>query len=195
LVKRCYGATKLNWLYEAYLEQTIPGQDCEFNSAEWVGCLTISGGTYSGSAQHCEYFYTSLNLNDVPTPELWEQVVQILLSKFPDINWSTNLEDNTFTITSDCDGEDDPLQGAYVELSLKIIVDVTCNQRVVTPTPTPTPSTTPPVFDCELVVIGEGRELSCGLIVVGSAREIDCLLDVDTSVRDLSCDLGIISKI
>jgi hypothetical protein len=95
----------------------------------------------------------------VPTPELWEQVVQILLSKFPDINWSTNLEDNTFTITSDCDGEDDPLQGAYVELSLKIIVDVTCNQRVVTPTPTPTPSTTPPVFDCELV-------LSCDLGII-----------------------------
>ena len=185
-------------LYESYLEAIINGQNCDFNWATWSACLTISGASYSGSAQHCEYdFYYSDNLQDVPTPELWAQIVEQLLQQFPDISWVVDLENNTYTITSTCDGEDDPLKGAFVELSLFIRMDVDCQGQRPQPTPsiTPTPSVTPPVFDCELVVIGEGRELSCGLIVVGSAREIDCLLDVDTSVRDLSCDLGIISKI
>ena len=193
-------------LYEAYLNASLPGQICDFNYAVWSACLTISGDSYNGSGENCVYdFFFSNTLDDVPTPELWEQVVQNLLSLFPDINWTTNLENNTYTITSNCDGDDDPLRGAYVELSISIEIDLSCTnnrpkptpslkpQPTLTPTPsiTPTPTPTKPDFECELVVVGGGRELSCTLEVIASVRDIDCLLDVDTSVRDLSCELGV----
>ena len=96
-------------LYEAYLQASISGSTCVFNSADWFACLTISGSSYPASGQICEYFYSSNSLDDVPTLQLWEQTVQILLSQFPDISWTTNIENNTYTITSNCDGDDDPI--------------------------------------------------------------------------------------
>lgn len=184
-------------LYEAYQQASIPGSTCVFNYAEWLACLTISGSSYPASGQICEYFYSSNSLDDVPTLQLWEQTVQILLSQFPDISWTTNIENNTYTITSNCDGDDDPLKGAFVELSMQIFVDVTCSGNKFKPTPsitptptntpniTPTPTPTQPQRDCELIIVGSFRQLRCELDVITVTNEPTQIINSEKSVKFL----------
>ena len=129
---------------------------------------------------------------------MWEQTVQILLSQFPDISWTTNIENNTYKITSNCDGDDDPLKGAFVELSMQIFVDVTCsgnNRPIPTPSITPTPTNTPnitptptptqPQRDCELVIVGSFRQLRCELDVITVTNEPTYIINSENSVKFL----------
>ena len=69
-------------LNEAYLDLNQEGLNCELVSATFTGVLTISGGSYGVGQTLENEFYTTNDLNDVPSDNLWESVVDGLLSQF-----------------------------------------------------------------------------------------------------------------
>lgn len=131
-------------LNEAFLDLNLPGYDCYLESAIFRGVLTISGGSYGGGITYEEEFYTGYTLNDVPSDNDWENVVNNLLSNYTGFTYETNIFNNTFTLVGNCDGDEDPTNGAHVELRAEIDLDVNCIYRV-PPSPTPTPSITPTI--------------------------------------------------
>jgi len=132
-------------LNEAFLDLNRIDENCELVDATFKGVLTISGGSYGAGQTIENEFYTEYTLNDVPTNEEWETVVDGMLSQFTGITYSTNITNNIFTIQGLCDGDEDPTNGAYVDLRVEISLNVECNGRGITPTPTPTKSVTPSI--------------------------------------------------
>ena len=131
-------------LNETFLDLNQPGYDCYLESAIFRGVLTMSGGSYGGGYTYEDEFYTGYTLNDVPSDNQWETVVDGLFSNFTGITYSVDIIDNTFTVNGICDGDQDPTNGAFVELKLEIDIEVNCENRVA-PTPSVTPSITPTI--------------------------------------------------
>jgi hypothetical protein len=129
-------------LNEAFLDLNIPGSNCELVSATFKGVLIVSGGSYGAGQTAQTEFYTGYTLNDYPTNEQWETVVDGLLSQFSGITFTTNITNNIFTIQGICDGDQDPTNGAFVELRAEISLDVRCDGSRVLPSPSVTPSNT-----------------------------------------------------
>ena len=195
-------------LGEAFLDLNIPDSNCELVSATFKGVLTISGGSYGIGKTVENEFYTGYTLNDYPTNEEWEEVVDGLLSEFTGITFTTDIVNNLFTIQGICDGDEDPTNGAFVELRVEINLDVECDDGRILPTPsitpsitatpsitpsvtitpgaspsvTVTPSSTPPPFNCELVIIGSSRQLTCNLEIDYSVRTLNCNLIISGSI-------------
>lgn len=191
-------------LNEAFLDLNIPGSNCELVSATFKGVLTISGGSY-GQGQTIEnIFYTGYTLDDYPSNEEWESVVQEMLSQFTGITYSTDLLKNSFSIEGICDGDEDPTNGAFVELRTEITLDVICEGSRGLPTPSVTPSITQTPTTTPSVTLTPGvspsvtptitpsstpAPINCELVVVGSSRQLACDLEIGYSVRTLSCNL------
>jgi len=135
-------------LNEAFLDLNQEDANCYLESAEFIGYLTISGGSYGTNTGYSESFYTTTDLNDVPSDNLWEETVGNLISNYTGITYSTDLLNNIFSIQGICEGDVDPTNGAFVELRVEIDLDVNCEippTPGLTPTPTPTPSITPTI--------------------------------------------------
>ena len=92
-------------LNEAFLDLNQPGNNCDLVSATFTGILTISGGSYGVGQTVTDTFYTTNDLNDVPSDNEWESVVNGLLSQFSGITYSTDILNNIFTVSGDRDWE------------------------------------------------------------------------------------------
>ena len=138
-------------LNEAFIDLTSGDTNCVLNEVVFYVNITLSGGTISPAVVISEPFYTGTTLNDYPSDEEWLDAVNTVLSSIPEIgSYTLDLNNNQLIIYSDCDGEDDPLRGAYFKLSSKLVLDIDCDIPLtptptpsVTPTQTPTPSNTP----------------------------------------------------
>ena len=111
----------IEMLNEGYLDITSGYTNCVFNSAELICEIDINGSAFT------QTFYTATTLNDVPQDTVWQSVIENILSGIPQIeSYEINLLNNTLTIYSNCDGDDDPLGDADFSLGLSIVYDVTC---------------------------------------------------------------------
>jgi hypothetical protein len=205
-------------LNEAFLDLNIPGSNCYFESAEFTGVLTISGGSYGVGQTVINNFYTGTTLTDVPSDNLWETIVQGMLSQFSGITYTTDLLNNIFTVKGDCNGDVDPLNGAFIELRVEIDINVNCAGRIgpVSPTPTSTvtPTVTPTITVTPSLTATPGATptstptvtltptpsstqpvYSCTLTVVGTSRQISCELNVEGSVNVVAYDLLSVGEI
>lgn len=205
-------------LNEAFLDLNIPGSNCYFESAEFTGVLTISGGSYGVGQTVINNFYTGTTLTDVPSDNLWETIVQGMLSQFSGITYTTDLLNNIFTVKGDCNGDVDPLNGAFIELRVEIDINVNCAGRIgpVSPTPTSTvtPTVTPTITVTPSITATPGATptttptvtltptpsstqpvYSCTLTVVGTSRQISCELNVEGSVNVVAYDLLSVGEI
>lgn len=129
----------LEMLNEGYLDITSGYTNCTFNSAIFTCEIIINGSAFT------ETFYTATTLNDVPQDTLWQSTIESILSGISEVqSYQIDLLNNTLTITSNCNGDVDPLADADFTLGLEIVYDVTCSGYLFpTPTPTPTPTATP----------------------------------------------------
>jgi len=108
-------------LNEGYLDITSGYTGCSLNSAELICQVDINGSAYT------QTFYTATTLNDVPQDTVWQTTIEDILSGIPQIqSYEINLLNNTLTIYSNCDGDEDPLSDADFSLSLTVVYDVTC---------------------------------------------------------------------
>lgn len=108
-------------LNEGYLDITSGYTGCSLNSAQLTCEVEINGSTYT------QTFYTTTTLNDVPQDTLWQTTIEDILSGILQVqSYEINLLNNTLTIYSNCDGDDDPLSDADFSLSLSIVYDVVC---------------------------------------------------------------------
>ena len=199
-------------LNEAFLDLNQPGNGCYLESAVFTGVLTISGGSYGVGQTIENEFYTGYTLNDVPSDNEWEIIVQGMLSQFSGITYTTDLLNNIFTVKGNCEGDIDPLNGAFIELKVEIEINVNCAGRIgpVSPTPTPTitPTTTPTITITPSITSTPGAtptttpsltitptpsstipSYDCTLTVIGSSRQLSCVLDVNGSVTSVAYDL------
>lgn len=122
----------IEMLNEGYLDIISGYTGCSFNSAELICEIDINGSAYT------QTFYTATTLNDVPQDSAWQSVIENILSGIPQIeSYEINLLNNTLTIYSNCDGDEDPLSDADFSLGFSVVYDVTCTGTLY-PTPTPT---------------------------------------------------------
>ena len=122
----------IEMLNEGYLDITSGYTGCSFNSAELICEIDINGSAFT------QTFYTATTLNDVPQDTVWQSTIESILSNISQIqSYNIDLLNNTLTILSNCNGDDDPLGDADFTLGLEIVYDVTCSGYVYPP-PTPT---------------------------------------------------------
>jgi hypothetical protein len=111
----------IEMLNEGYLDIISGYTGCSFNSAELICEVDINGTAYT------QTFYTATTLNDVPQDSVWQSTIENILSGIPQIqSYEINLLNNTLTIYSNCDGDEDPLSDADFSLGLSIVYDVVC---------------------------------------------------------------------
>lgn len=111
----------IEMLNEGFIDLTSGYTDCVFNSAELTCEITINGSAFT------ETFYTATTLNDVPQDTVWQSTIEGILSGITEISsYDINLLNNTLTITSTCDGDDDPLSDADFSLEFSIVYDIVC---------------------------------------------------------------------
>ena len=129
----------IEMLNEGYLDITSGYTNCVFNSAVLTCEIDLNGSAFT------QTFYTATTLNDVPQDTVWQSTIESILSSISEVDsYEVNLLNNTLTIYSNCDGDNDPLADADFSLGLEIVYDVTCSGYLYpTPTPTPTPTATP----------------------------------------------------
>jgi hypothetical protein len=108
-------------LNEGYLDITSGYTNCVFNSAELICEIDINGTAFT------QTFYTATTLNDVPQDTVWQSTIENILSGITQIqSYDINLLNNTLTILSNCNGDNDPLGDADFSLGLSIVYDIVC---------------------------------------------------------------------
>ena len=128
-------------LNEAFIDLTSGDTNCVLNEVIFYVNITLSGGSISPTIDVSEPFYTGTTLNDFPTDEEWVIAVDSILSSIPEIgNYYLDSNTNQLVLYSDCDGDEDPLRGAYFKLGTKLVLDIDCD---IPPTPSPTPTVSP----------------------------------------------------
>lgn len=111
----------LEMLNEGFIDITSGYTNCTLNSAELTCEIIVNGSAFT------ETFYTATTLNDVPQDTLWQSTIESILDGISDIqSYQIDLLNNTLTITSNCNGDSDPLSDADFSLSLTIVYDVVC---------------------------------------------------------------------
>jgi len=113
-------------LNEGFLDITSGRTNCILNDAIFGASVSITGSTgwVSGSTVP---FYTATTLNSVPTDSEWINTVESILNTIPEVGSVTiDLLNNQIIINSDCDGDDDPLKGAVIQIQLQITYDINC---------------------------------------------------------------------
>jgi uncharacterized protein (TIGR02145 family) len=114
-----------------------PGyNNCILTAATFQALVSI--GIFSASS----VFYTSNNLLDYPSDELWYSTIQGLLESLPQVgNVNINSSTNTIVITTNC--EESSLVNSNVKVKMRIDYDIECACPVPSPTQTPTQTPTP----------------------------------------------------
>ena len=111
----------LEMLNEGFIDITSGYTNCTLNSAELTCEIIVNGSAFT------ETFYTATTLNDVPQDTLWQSTIESILDGISDIqSYQIDLLNNTLTITSNCNGDSDPLSDADFSLNLTIVYDVVC---------------------------------------------------------------------
>lgn len=129
-------------LNESYLDASQGDTNCVIDTAVFTMNFTLSSDTVSYSFS--EDFYTGTTLTDVPSDNLWASTLDGVLSQITELqSYNINLFNNSYTLISNCDGDEDPLRNAYVQLELTIDVTVDCVTVVPVPPPSNTPTRTP----------------------------------------------------
>jgi hypothetical protein len=112
----------LEMLNEGYLDITSGYTNCVLNSAILSCEITINGSAFT------ETFYTATTLNDVPQDTLWQSTIESILDGITEVeSYTIDLLTNTLTITSNCNGDIDPLADADFSLGLEIVYDIVCS--------------------------------------------------------------------
>ena len=107
-------------LLEGYYELTSTDTNCILNEAIFVASVTVSGVTTT------EEFFTGTTLNEYPTTEEWDDVIETLLLGYDGISSVTfNVDKNKMTITTDCNSEVS-LDDADVVINMVINYDISC---------------------------------------------------------------------
>jgi len=107
-------------LLEGFYDLTSGDTNCILNSAIFEASVTISGITVN------QNFYLGHNLYDVPTNEVWAEVISNIISSYDGIgNVTYDLNTNQITIQTNCESGTVYLSaGVYV--SLNIYYDISC---------------------------------------------------------------------
>lgn len=115
------------------------GSNCEIVTGEFITVITVDGVEYEDS------FYTSTSLDDVPDTSLYVQSISDILDGISGVgSYEFDLENNKVSVYTDCENDDNALNGSIMCVKLTINYDIECNAPIiVTPSVTPTPSLTP----------------------------------------------------
>lgn len=107
-------------LLEGYYELTSTDTNCILNEAIFEASVTVSGVTKT------DEFFTATTLNEYPTIEEWDDVIETLLLSYDGISSVTfNVDKNKMTITTDCNSEVS-LNDADVIINMIINYDISC---------------------------------------------------------------------
>jgi len=112
-------------LNEAFLDTTQGNLNCVLHEAIYTLNFILSSSTINENFS--ESFYTGTTLTDVPSDNLWSSTLGSILSQITQLSsYDIDLFNNQYKLISDCDGDEDPLRGAYVKLELVIDMTTDC---------------------------------------------------------------------
>lgn len=107
-------------LLEGFNELTLNEFNCVLNQSIFEASVTVSGVT---TAQE---FYTGTTLNEYPTVNEWNDVIESMLLSYDGIASVTfNVDENKMTITTDCNSIVS-LNDADVVINMVIYYDISC---------------------------------------------------------------------
>jgi hypothetical protein len=126
---------------EGFAEVTFGDTGCTLNQATFACIVELSGPV---EITEQEIFFYSESLDTYPSDNTWVAAIGVVLNSIEEIqDYNIDLLSNTITINSSCSGDEDPLRGASLSLSLFIEYDVECQfVRDAVPEPSSTPSPT-----------------------------------------------------
>ena len=107
-------------LLEGFYELTLNEFNCVLNQSIFEASVTVSGVTTT------QEFYTGTTLNEYPTVNEWDDVIESLLLDYDGIASVTfDVEENKMTITTDCNSVVS-LNDADVVINMVIYYDISC---------------------------------------------------------------------
>ena len=107
-------------LLEGFYELTLNEFNCVLNQSIFEASVTVSGVTT------IQEFYTGTTLNEYPTVNEWDDVIESLLLDYDGIASVTfDVEENKMTITTDCNSVVS-LNDADVVINMVIYYDISC---------------------------------------------------------------------
>ena len=107
-------------LLEGFYELTLNEFNCVLNQSIFEASVTVSGVTTT------QEFYTGTTLNEYPTVNEWDDVIESLLLDYDGIASVTfDVEENKMTITTDCNSIVS-LNDADVVINMVIYYDISC---------------------------------------------------------------------
>jgi hypothetical protein len=107
-------------LLEGFYNLTTTDFNCVLNQAIFEASVTVSGVTTT------QEFYTGTTLNEYPTTEEWNDVIEELLLTYDGIGSVVfDVENNTMTILTDCNSEVS-LNDADIIINMVIYYDISC---------------------------------------------------------------------
>jgi hypothetical protein len=106
---------------EGFNDLTSGNTNCVLSSATYTAFVEISGNTYE------DEFFTGTTLSGVPTEAQWIQSLESILSGVTGVSTYTfDTVNNTVTVKSSCDGNEDELQDSEFIIGLTIDYDIYC---------------------------------------------------------------------
>ena len=107
-------------LLEGFYELTLNEFNCVLNQSIFEASVTVSGVTTT------QEFYTGTTLNEYPTVNEWNDVIESMLLSYDGIGSVTfDVEENKMTITTDCNSIVS-LNDADVVINMVIYYDISC---------------------------------------------------------------------
>jgi len=107
-------------LLEGFNELTLNEFNCVLNQSIFEASVTVSGVTTT------QEFYTGTTLNEYPTVNEWDDVIESMLLSYDGIASVTfDVEENKMTITTDCNSIVS-LNDADVVINMVIYYDISC---------------------------------------------------------------------
>jgi hypothetical protein len=107
-------------LLEGFYELTLNEFNCVLNQSIFEASVTVSGVTTT------QEFYTGTTLNEYPTVNEWDDVIESMLLSYDGIASVTfDVEENKMTITTDCNSIVS-LNDADVVINMVIYYDISC---------------------------------------------------------------------
>jgi hypothetical protein len=130
------------YLNQGYLElvSDLGESGCTLNSAVFNYDINFQSQNATDS------FYTGYTLSDVPSDEVWANLLETVIGGFTGIS-SIDVDpiNNTIIVVGECGSTD------FLDIDISIDYDLNCQ----TPSPTPTPTPTPTYYILQEVVYGD----------------------------------------